>query len=135
MTDIEQIISEGIKIFNVVKKEATSVIKTIDGLLSDEDIFSDTPRFTFNGNDYVLIVEVPGFSISNLNINIVERGLKVEGSCVINGVAKSKNDIYKIPEAAESEAIEAVLNNGILCITIPKRKVSCLKVDVIGVRV
>jgi HSP20 family molecular chaperone IbpA len=87
-----------------------------------------------HGPHYRLVVEVPGMDVSELRIAIEPDYLVLEGRW---GATKASQEggkpllaetkrgrflrVVNLPEAAAGEEAQAVLENGILVITLPKR--------------
>ena len=89
-------------------------------LLPTERTFARS-AFLKKGDTFQLQVEAPGFTDEEIDIGIVDRGLRVKGKSSSTGVTRSLNAIYRIPVTADTENVSAKLKNGILTIEIPTR--------------
>ncbi|WP_299228123.1 Hsp20/alpha crystallin family protein [uncultured Psychroserpens sp.] len=87
-----------------------------------------------NAEDYVLELAIPGMKKSDFNIDIDNKVLSI--STEIETENEETNDTYtrrefgyssfkrtfSLPDTVESEQVKATYENGILCITLPKRE-------------
>ena len=86
-----------------------------------------------NDNNYVISLDVPGVAKENLKIEIQDNDLviKTEYSNTSDGNDKSDNEkarnyhyAFNISDDIEKDAIDVVLKQGILTITLPKKEQS-----------
>ena len=102
------------------------------------NVVTDKPRFTTkkvniteNENSYGLSFEIPGFSKEDVNIEINDNMLTISSHVEEtneNYITKeyTKNSFersFYLPEDTDLENIDAIMENGILSITLNKRNV------------
>ncbi|KAJ3026753.1 UNVERIFIED_CONTAM: hypothetical protein HDU68_005139 [Siphonaria sp. JEL0065] len=77
--------------------------------------------FTTHEKQFILAVEVPGFSRDQLTTSVTDdtRQIKVEGK---HATRRSVELTVTVPRLGDLNQLEAVLENGILSIVIPKKE-------------
>lgn len=109
----------------------------IDLLNSNSDFFnSKSTGITTNGNSYTAAFKVPGFTEDEINIEVKSRYLEVNAIHKEDSEYKHlRHQITKsimLPEDINNENITALLKNGILTITVPRKEIEeCKKVPIL----
>jgi HSP20 family protein len=108
------------------------LVSLLDTLLAGNP--RDVSQLTFGGVDLYLIgdvyhidVDVPGFTKEEVNLNIEERQLIVSTVKSEGNRRKNINHKIRLPHDGSTDEIVAKHENGVLYITIPKRKVHNLR--------
>lgn len=118
-------------------------------LLSLRDEFGDNYRKAFmdykeNDKNFVIKVEIPGIDKEDIHLDVSEHSIviraekkheKKEGSKKEGNYSYSRSyaGFYQevtLPENADKEKIDAVYKNGVLTLTIPKKKSSIKKKEI-----
>jgi len=69
---------------------------------------------------FIIIIEVPGMAQSDFTIEIEDQTLSIKGKKEINESIKEINKTFKISNQIDIDKIEALAENGILNISLPK---------------
>ncbi len=94
-------------------------------------------------NQYRYIFHIPGYEKRDINIEVSENSLIISGNKRVKEGKKGKNYIYKeinessfkrvvpLPIDANPDKLKAEFKNGVLTITIPKKKAKRKKIKVL----
>lgn len=94
-------------------------------------------------NQYKYIFHIPGYEKKDITIEVSGNSLVISGSKKVRERKKGKNYIYKeinessfkrvvpLPVDADSEKLKAGFKNGVLTISIPKKKAKKKKIKVL----
>jgi len=126
-----------------MQKEMDSIFERFHQKMMKEDMFS---KFTFSfpstpamdlvdkGDDYVLQADIPGAEKNKIDVTVEDGELKIEAETSKDKKEESKGYLKKerfvssymrmitLPEDANAEKFESEYKNGVLKITIPKKK-------------
>lgn len=103
--------------------------------MNERSVFTPSVNIAENEKAYSLEFAVPGFEKKDFNIEIEKEFIKISGKKEISAEVKEKNFTRKefsfgsfertftLPEQVETEKIEALYENGILHVTLPKKEV------------
>jgi len=126
-----------------MQKEMDSIFERFHQKMTKEDMFSkftlsfpSTPAMDIvdEGDNYVLQVDMPGAEKNKIDITVEERVLKIEAETSKDKKEKGKGYLKQerftssymrmitLPEDANAKKLESEYKNGVLKITIPKKK-------------
>ncbi len=86
-------------------------------------ITSDTKRERISETDdnYTIEISLPGFKKEDVSLKTTDGFLEIHGSCS-RWDKVDYNKRYSLPDEIDSSKIEAKMEDGILVITLPKKK-------------
>lgn len=115
---------------NLVKKDLFDVFSrffTVDNFFS-RPTFASWPDsdWALDGDKYLLRLEVPGFSQSDLKVNVYqENKVIVVGSASISNKFRNYNYnidySYSLPDNSDPETLEASYQSGVLLISVTRK--------------
>jgi HSP20 family molecular chaperone IbpA len=93
--------------------ELTSLIEAFGYRLS-------VPKFTINEDTLLVVLDVPGFSKEDINLDCAPERILLSGKAVVAGEERKIEDkIIPLPKIIDPNRTEATLENGVLVITCP----------------
>lgn len=108
----------------------TFITKTLfNDVLFDDIIVQRKTEINDNGNEFLMVFQVPGLSSGDISITIDENKLKIVGESEDEHSIKIKKT-YQLPSGIKENEISAEVKNGILKIAIPKDKQKQLTIKV-----
>jgi len=124
---------------NLVKKDPFDIFSrffTVDNFFS-RPTFASWPDsdWVLDGDKYLLRLEVPGFSQSDLKVNVYqENKVRVVGSVSIdNKFRHSSSSIdysYSLPDNSDPETLEASYQSGVLLISVTRKTSSARELTI-----
>lgn len=126
-----------------MQKEMDSIFRRFHQKMMKDDMYS---KFTFSfpstpamdladkGDNYILKADIPGAEKDKINITVEDNVLKIEAETTKDKKEKGKGYLKQerfassymrmitLPEDANAEKFESEYKNGVLKITIPKKK-------------
>ena len=104
-------------------------LEMMDRILSNDLGLVDLVDYRVNEQENSLDAEfkVPGFSQSEISLEVTDNVLLVEAKSNTNKWSNGFSKKYKLPETVDGSKMEAKLENGILSIRIPKKKQAITK--------
>lgn len=104
-------------------------LEMMDRILSNDLGLVDPVDYRVNEQENSLNAEfkVPGFSQSEISLEVTDNVLLVEAKSNTNKWSNGFSKKYKLPETVDGSKMEAKLENGILSIRIPKKKQAITK--------
>lgn len=101
-------------LFNTIN-EFVSFADEVEGRRSVRTVFKD------EGDHYSLLLEVPGFSKTALDLSVTpEKEIKLKGDVDTKHYKNSIDRTFSTPVDANTSKVQARLEHGILFISIPK---------------
>lgn len=73
-------------------------------------------------NQFIIDVETPGMDEKDIKISIENSAIHIEGEKVIGKSSRSFSKSFTLPDSIDMENTEALVENGILTVKIPKIK-------------
>ena len=104
-------------------------LEMMERILTNRIVAEDKISYEVKEKDDAYIAEfvLPGFSQSDLNIEVSDNVLIVEGKDNQSGWTHDFSKKFKLPDSADPKKVEAKMENGILKLRVSKRKESVSK--------
>ena len=96
------------------------LFETLDNLLASSHVQSQTFSSTQLEEEIIITGMVPGYSKSEIDLEIKGMDLYIAGKAKDDVNRKSFNKRYKLSEKLDAENIDASCTNGILTVKIPR---------------
>jgi HSP20 family protein len=104
-------------------------LEMMERILSNKIVAEDRISYEVKEKDDAYTAEflLPGFSQSDLNIEVSDNVLIIEGKDNQSGWTHDFSKKFRLPNSADVKKVEAKMENGILKLRVPKRKDSISK--------
>lgn len=122
-----------------LERQLEDSLRSENGGSGDTSITSWSPKVDVfeEGNDIVFEVEAPGVDKDDIDINIEDNRLTIQGERVSENEWEDSRDYYRserfygtfqrsfaLPDAIDADSVQAEYDGGVLNITLPKSETS-----------
>lgn len=95
----------------------------LDGFFGTPGFIAESKRERISENDdqFTIEISLPGFKKEDVSLKVVDGFLEIHGSCT-RWDKVDYNKRYSLPDEIDTAKIEARMEDGILVVSLPKRK-------------